>query len=137
MSLLDSEEILDNNADIAVLTDHLTRAVLNDNRFYRGIVQELPSFDECEIGDIFWVRDESKFYIRDFENWHVISPLDVTPNNIFLSTIIKCDLADQGPKNYRIKLNNPQTITGIGDLYHGSYDVDISTVKINYSNETI
>ena len=128
MSLLDSEEILGNNADLAVLNDHAN---------YRGIAQGLPSFDECKIGDIFWVLDEGKFYIRDFENWQVIQHFDVTPNDIFQSTIAECGLVDQGPKNYRIKLNNPQTITDIDKLYHGSYDVDICTVKINYSNEII
>lgn len=128
MSLLDSEEILDNNTDLAVLSDHTN---------YRGITQGLPSFDECKFGDIFWVRDESNFYIRDFENWRVIQPFDVIYDNVFSFPMAEYSLVDQGPKNYRIKLNKPQTITGIDKLYHGSYDVDISTIKINYSNEII
>lgn len=128
MSLLDSEEILNNNADFAVLSDHAN---------YRGITQGLPSFDECEFGDIFWVRDESNFYIRDFEDWRIIPPLDIIYDNVFSFSMAEYSLVDQGPKNYRIKLNNPQTFTGIGNLYHGSYDVDINTIKINYSNEII
>lgn len=126
MSLLDSEEILNNNADLAVLNYHVN---------YCGVAQGLPSFDECKIGDMFWVLDEGKFYIRDFENWRAIVSFDVTPNDIFQSTIAECGLVDQGPKNYRIKLNKRQPITGIGigELYHGF----ISTVKINYSNEII
>ena len=128
MSLLDREEILDNNADLAVLYDHAN---------YCGVIQGLPSFDEYKIGDIFWVRDESMFYIRDFENWRAIAPFDAIPNDAFGFPIAEYRLADQGLENYRIKLNNPQTITGIDKLYHGCYDVDISTVKINYSNEII
>lgn len=131
MSLLDSEEILENNADLAVLNDHAN---------YRGVAQGLPSFDECKFGDIFWVLDEGKFYIRGFENWQTISHFDVTTSDIFKSTIPDYSLVAQGPKNYRIKFNRRQQITGIGELYHGGYDADISsinTIKINYSNETI
>lgn len=126
MSLLDSEEILDNNADLAVLNDHAN---------YRGIIQGLPIFDECKFGDMFWVLDEGKLYIKDFENWRAIP--DMTPLGIFQTTIAECGLIDQGPKNHRIKLNNPQTITDIDKLYHGGYGNDISIVKINYSNEII
>lgn len=128
MSLLDSEEILGNDADLAVLNDHAN---------YRGITQGLPSFDECKIGDIFWVRDESNFYIRDFKNWRVIPPFDIISDNVLGFPLADYSLVDQGPKNYQIKLNKPQTITGIDKLYHGGHDVDICTVKINYSNEII
>lgn len=96
MSLLDSEEILNNNADTAVLIKHAN---------YRGNAQGLPSFDECEIGDIFWVRDESNFYIRDFENWCVLEPFDMILDDTFNHPIAEYSLTDIGPKNYRVDIS--------------------------------